>query len=379
MKKGITVILTLLIFIITITGCTLFDPKPFVAQNAPINVPVHALYALSCDNGNALVAIINTDNDSIVGIDTVGSTTERIGGFIVGPQGYIFVTIGYKSATELSNIIRVIDPATGELVKEITLNDYDPRDMIPLPNNQCLVTHPFLAWGDSLFACDMVDLMSVRVTKTLRLRGMVDDLLRLPESGDYYLAVYDPLDSVAGGGMESERFYKFDVNTGDVSNKYILMKQGVIPHFLTDTTFVSWNGMHNNRNYMIYYNFPACEKTDSMYMGSDPISGSIYIHGKYYFGTGNYPYGQNIPDDDILRVIDIKTHTLIKRIKIFSSPRQMYYSDKTDRIYIANDVPGAPIYVLDSNTDNIVDSIVTTGYPGVKGKLITFRFMCRND
>lgn len=369
MKKTIIVI-AFIVVMFSMTGCVLFSnlfkAKPFVANNVPIDIPEHPLYVLtSCDRGNALVAVINLNNDSIAGIDTVGSETEYIEDFTVGPQGYLFVTVANSSATELSNIIRVIDPASGRLVKDIVLNDYSPGKIIPMPDNRCLVEHTLLAWGDSLFACDILNLNTISVEKTLRLRGMVDNLLRLPVKGDYYLIVYDPLDSVPGVGMENERYYKFDINTGEVSNNYFLSKRDCgILDFINDTTYICEGNMQDNRAYLLYFNFPECEVIDSMLIAEsvdDYPSCSIYLKGKYYYGIGNYPYGQKIPGDDMLRVIDPITHTLIKRIKIFSSPSKIYYSHTTDRMYIVNEA-NPSIFIINPNTDNVVDSIVSNQF-----------------
>ena len=353
MKKNM-IFLAIIVISLSLTGCTLFgklfEPVNFTADNSPINVPSHPLYALGeLDNGQDMVAIIDADKDSLVGVDTVASPTEEVGGLTVGPQGYLFVTITDRKGSKKKDMIRVIDPATGEHIKDIILNNYCPRSIYRISNNICLVQHSLLSWGDSLFACDVLDLNAEKVVKTLKLRGIVDGIIKVPETGKYYLAVYDPLDSVPGSNSyESGRYYDFDISSYSVSGEYFVHESEIIPTFIDDTTFVCYAGSL----YISYYDFPAGNFNEFREIGRISVGSGDYLLDIEFIKSFLYLTAKG---NDKMLVFDPFAKQVVKQINVLSEPKGIFYFPNTDKIYVTSDYNR--ISVVDPNTDKMIDSI----------------------
>ena len=87
--------------------------------NAPIELPCHVGYALAYIHRS--IVILDLDRCEAVGIHRICTDDEYVEDFAVSPSGALFVSVSQRGLSA-SNIVRVLDPGTGEVVKEITVS-----------------------------------------------------------------------------------------------------------------------------------------------------------------------------------------------------------------------------------------------------------------
>ena len=184
-------VLALLCPVLGVAGCTYQEAKPFEPNNTAIDLPEHVGYALA----DGVVAVIDLDKYKVVGVQEVYGEDEWAEDFVVGPQGYLFVPINAQGG-KAAKIIRVIDPATGEIVKEIEVSK-GPRMISVVSGDKAIVEHNVVITGEDTFACDVIDMKTSTLVNTFYFGGLAGDSLSSPE-GKSYICISDTRDRYGG-------------------------------------------------------------------------------------------------------------------------------------------------------------------------------------
>ena len=348
--------LLLLFPLVAVTGCGNSSQSPPDFGNAPLQLPQHVGYALA--HIHNCVAVVNLDKDEIVGIHCVATEEESVGDIGVASDGNLFVCISHKGL-ETSNIIRVLNPSTGEITTEIVVSR-GPQRIYSLPGDLAIVEHPFLPYGSQEFACDVIDMNRVLLDKTLYFNGIAAEVLHNPE-GKYFVGVFDAIEKYGGYTV-----VEFDPETRNTVGTPITLH--------TDFGFETVVFATASKMYA------PMEPSESPPTSSTvrPL-GVLEVPSGRLLGTITMPFdvlhmvrvGQKVyvasflgstwtgalgVGKGVVSVVDANTDQVIKTLEVSPGPQHVAYSESTGKLYVA--CVDGKITVIDPATDEVTGTIV---------------------
>jgi DNA-binding beta-propeller fold protein YncE len=339
-----------------VSGCGNSSQAPLDFGNAPVQLPQHVGYALA--HIHNCVAVVDLDKDEIVAIHRVAMEEESVGDIGVASDGTLFVCISHKGL-ETSNIIRVVDPSTGEITTEIVVSR-GPQRTYSVPGDLAIVEHPYLPYGSEEFACDVIDMNRATLDRTLYFKGIAVEVLHNPE-GKYFIGVFDAIEKYGGYTL-----VEFDPETRNTVGTPITLH--------TDFGFET-------------VVFAAASKMYAPMEPSEspPTSSTVRPLGVLEFPSGRLLSTITIPFDvlhmvragqrvyvasflgstwkgalevgkGVVSVVDPNTDQVVKTLEVSPGPQHMAYSESTGKLYVA--CVDGKISVIDTATDEVTGTIV---------------------
>jgi hypothetical protein len=339
-----------------VSGCGNSSQAPLDFGNAPVQLPQHVGYALA--HIHNCVAVVDLDKDEIVAIHRVAMEEESVGDIGVASDGTLFVCISHKGL-ETSNIIRVVDPSTGEITTEIVVSR-GPQRTYSVPGDLAIVEHPYLPYGSEEFACDVIDMNRATLDRTLYFKGIAVEVLHNPE-GKYFIGVFDAIEKYGGYTL-----VEFDPETRNTVGTPITLH--------TDFGFETVVFATASKMYA------PMEPSES-----PPTSSTVRPLGVLEFPSGGLLGTITLPFDvlhmvrvdqkvyvasflgsswkdavevgkGVVSVLDTDTDQVIKTLEVSPGPQHMAYSESTGRLYVA--CVDGKITVIDPATDEVTGTIV---------------------
>ena len=340
-----------------VPGCGITSQTPSDFGNTPIELPQHAGYALAYIEG--CVAVVDLDQNEVVGIHRVAAESELMEDFDVASNGNLFVCIEQKGINTPSKIIRVLNPSTGEIITEIVVS-WGPRRISRLPGDLAIVEHACLPHGSQEYACDVIDMNRMAVDKTLYFKGLAGEVLLRPE-GRYFIGVGDPMQAYGGYTL-----MEFDTRTRDTVGTPITLH--------TDFMFETAVFATASKIYAPMYpsedpptsstvrplgvlEFPSGRLLGTIAMPFDVLH-MVRVGQKVYVASflGSTWKGALEVGKGVVSVVDANTDQVVKTLDVSPGPQHMAYSESTGKLYVAC-VDGR-ITVIDPTTDEVTGTIV---------------------
>jgi len=340
-----------------VPGCGITSQTPSDFGNTPIELPQHAGYALAYIEG--CVAVVDLDQNEVVGIHRVAAESELMEDFDVASNGNLFVCIEQKGINTPSKIIRVLNPSTGEIITEIVVS-WGPRRISRLPGDLAIVEHACLPHGSQEYACDVIDMNRMALDKTLYFKGLAGEVLLRPE-GRYFIGVGDPM-QVYGGYTLVE----FDMKTRDtVGEPITLHTNSMFETALFATASKIYAPLAPGESSptpstvrtLGVLEFPSGKLLGTIAMPFDVLH-MVRVGQKVYVASflGSTWKGALEVGKGVVSVVDANTDQVIKTLDMSPGPQHMAYSEATGKLYVAC-VDGR-ITVIDPTTDEVTGTIV---------------------
>ena len=348
--------------VLSMAGCACQEAKPFEPNNTAIDLPEHVGYALA----HGVVAVIDLDNYEVVGVQEVYGEGEWAEDFVIGPQGYLFVPINAQGGTS-AKIIRVIDPAMGEIIEEIEVSK-GPRMINVVSGDKAIVEHNVVIAGEDTFACDVIDMKTSTLVNTFYFGGPAGDSLSSPE-GKSYICISDTRDRYGG-----DTLVEFDSSSDSLIGDYITPGSDFVLRY---GAFVSSSKLYarmrsseddegNPYGTIAVLQFPSGDLLKTIRVTWAPRS-VILVDNKAYvihYSSGSLEAAE---DERTVSVINIDTDEVVKTFEVAPGPTDIAYSQATGKLYVSH-VRGK-ISVIDPQTDEMVstfrcddDRITTWGF-----------------
>jgi hypothetical protein len=339
-----------------VPGCRSGSQTPPDFANASIELPQHVGYALA--HIERCVAVIDLDKDEIVGIHRVASEDETVGDLGVASNGTLFVSISHKGL-ETSNIIRVLNPGTGEITTEIVVSR-GPQRIYSLPGDLAIVEHPFLPYGSQEFACDVIDMNRATLDRTLYFKGIAVEVLHNPE-GKYFIGVFDAIEKYGGYTL-----VEFDPETRNTVGAPITLHTDFgFETVVFATASKMYAPMEPSESPptsgtvrpLGVLEFPSGRLLSTITMPFDVLH-MVRVGQKVYVASflGSTWTGATEVGKGTVSVVDVNADRVAKTLDVSPGPQHMAYSESAGKLYVA--CVDGKISVIDVTTDEVTDTIV---------------------
>lgn len=336
------------------------EEGPFNPDNTPIVLPEHVGYALASHQNK--IAVIDLAEYEVVGIHRICRDSEYVGDFTIGPDGNLYCSItsvtSWLGGSTSGKIIRMMNPATGKMVDEIEVS-YRPYFIYALPGGKAIVGHTLRPWEEEVYACEVLDMNSNTVAKTLYYKGIVLEVLHPPE-GKFYIGITD-VDQKYGGYTLVE----FDPQTNDTVGEPITLRTDFMfetAAFATSSKIYApkppAEGEMSSGWTLAVLEFPSGNTLKTIPVSDWPHD--IIVVGQKAYVTQFSGVPTLDPENQgTISVIDVNTDQVLKTLTVCTGPQHIAYSESTGKIYVAC-VKGK-ISVIDPSTDTVIKTIVCEG------------------
>jgi len=339
-----------------VSGCGNSSQAPLDFGNAPVQLPQHVGYALA--HIHNCVAVVDLDKDEIVAMHRVAMEEESVGDIGVASDGTLFACISHKGL-ETSNIIRVVDPSTGEITTEIVVSR-GPQRTYSVPGDLAIVEHPYLPYGSEEFACDVIDMNRATLDRTLYFKGIAVEVLHNPE-GKYFIGVFDAIENYGGYTL-----VEFDPETRNtVGTPVTLHTDFGFETVVFATASKMYAPMEPSESPptsstvrpLGVLEFPSGRLLSTITMPFDVLH-MVRAGQRVYVASflGSTWKGALEVGRGVVSVVDPNTDQVIKTLDVSPGPQHMAYSESTGKLYVA--CVDGKISVMDVATDKVIDTIV---------------------
>ncbi len=336
--------------VLGMAGCG--QDKPLDLGNTPIDLPEHVGYALSTTPSGSYIAIIDLANHEIVGVHAVGRNREYAEDFAIAPNGNLFIPINSHGDTA-SNIIRVIDPATGKIVDEIEVS-WGPRMINAVPGGKAIVEHNLLPYGEDTYACDVIDMNTNILVDTLYLDGLATEGLCSP-GGKYFIGILD-----ARGIYGGDTLVEFDPLTSSLVGDFVTLRSdahlGLCAFVSNSKIYVAldssaWDDP-NRYTTIGVLEFPSGQFISDLKVTWAP--NDIVVVGEKAYMT--HSRDSKPLELRTLTIIDTTTDKVIKTLTVCPGPQDMAYSEATGELYVASALPA--VSAIDLNRGEVIKTFL---------------------
>lgn len=331
------------------------QPLPYF-HNSPVQMPQHVGFALA--HIHNCVAVVDLDKDEIVAIHRVAAEEESVGDIEVASDGTLFVSISHRGL-ESSNIIRVVNPGTGEITTEIVVSR-GPQRIYRVPGDLAIVEHPYLPYGSQEFACDVIDMNSVTIHKTLYFNGIAVEVLHSPEDR-YFIGVFDAIEKHGGYTLiEFDTETRSNIGTPITLHTDFMFETAL---FATASKMYApmgpseWPPTPSTVRPLGVLEFPSGQALGTISLPFDVLH-MVRVGEKVYVANflGSTWKGALEVGRGLVSVVDANTDQVIKTIDVSPGPQHMAYSESTGKLYVA--CVDGKISVIDPATDEVAGTIV---------------------
>jgi len=339
-----------------VPGCGDGSQTPLDFGNASIELPQHVGYALAYIHKS--VVVIDLEKSEAVGIHRICTDEEYVEDFAVGPSGALFVSVSQKGLSA-SNIVRVLDPRTGEVMTEITVSR-GPRGIYGLRSGFAVVSHPYLLSGSTEYACDVLDMNRLTLVDTFYFDSVAVEVVYDPE-GRCFIGIADVMEKYGGYTLVEINQY-----TGKILGAPITLHTD----FMFETAlFATASKLYapmepsespptsNAVRPLGVLEFPSGRLLGTVTMPFDVLH-MVRVGQKVYVASflGSTWKGALEAGKGVISVVDANTDQVIKTLDVSPGPQHMAYSESTGKLYVAC-VDGR-ISVIDPATDEVAETIV---------------------
>jgi len=339
------------------------EEGPFNPDNTAIDVPEYVGYALATHSDS--IAVIDLAEYEVVGIHRIGRDKEYVGDFAIGPDGNLYCSVtSIGLATWLGGgssgkTIRVMNPATGEVVDEIEVSER-PLRIATLPGGKALVGHDIFLREEGGYAFEVIDMNSNTVVKTFYFKDFAGETLHSPE-GKFYIGIVDVSEEYGGYTL-----IEFDPQTNDTVGDPITLR--------TDFMFESAAFATSSKIYapkppaeealgnemspsctLAVLEFPSGNLLKTISVPEWPRNIMVAGQKAYvtHFSVGSWQTAEN---QGTVSVIDVNTDQVLKTLEVCLGPQYIAYLESIGKIYVGC-VEGK-ISVIDPSTDKVIETIV---------------------
>jgi DNA-binding beta-propeller fold protein YncE len=339
-----------------VPGCGDGSQTPLDFGNASIELPQHVGYALAYIHKSMVV--IDLEKSEAVGIHRICTDEEYVEDFAVGPSGALFVSVSQKGLSA-SNIVRVLDPGTGEVMTEITVSR-GSRGIYALRSGFAVVSHPYLPSGSTEYACDVLDMNSLTLVDTFYFDSVAVEVVYDPE-GRCFIGIADVMEKYGGYTLVELNQY-----TGEILGAPITLHTD----FMFETAlFATASKLYapmepsespptsSTVRPLGVLEFPSGRLVSTITMPFDVLH-MVRVGHKVYVASflGSTWKGALEVGKGVVSVVDANTDEVIKTIDVSPGPQHMAYSESTGKLYVA--CVDGKISVIDPNTDEVTDTVV---------------------
>jgi len=352
----ITLLLSSIILAITSCGDNILSEYPTYDDNQPITLPENVGYAMS----TPYIGVVNLDTGEILAFyKTTIYEGEEVEDFAVGPDGNLYVPI-HASAQAEDDVypkVRVINPASGKVVTDIEVA-YSPRFISVLPGGKAVVEHNGIPFGETQFACSIINMNTNTLVNTLYFDAIALNALVSP-NGKCYIHLADAAEQLGGSTL-----VEFNLETNTTVGNYITLENSIGAcepiALVTDSKLYVCGALledqkieRNDRPHTLaIYDIPSGKLVKKIDVEKSPSS--IQLIGEKAYLTHN----DGTPKDErvkLISVIDIKSDEVKKTIELPELPRGIAYSQATGYIYVT--CTKGTICVIDPSTDALIKTI----------------------
>lgn len=348
--------LSCLFSLAAVPGCVANNPTPSDFGNASIELPQHVGYALASIHKS--IVVIDLDTCEAVGIHRICTDDEFVEDFAIGPSGALFLSVSQRGMSA-SNIVRVLDPCTGKVMKEIMVSR-GPRRIYGLPSGIALVEHPYLPTGSAEYACDVIDMDRMILVDTMYFRSVAAEILDDPE-GRHFIGIADVMEKYGGYTL-----VELDQSTGELVGVLMTLHTD----FMFETAlFATASKMYapmepsespptsNTVRPLGVLEFPSGKPLGSITLPFDVLH-MVRVGQKVYVASfmGSTWTGALEVGKGVVSVVDANTDLVVKTLNVSPGPQHMAYSESTGRLYVA--CVDGKISVIDTVTDEVTCHIV---------------------
>ena len=357
-KLRLIIVLLLSSIILAVTSCgdNILSEYPTYDDNQPITLPENVGYAMS----TPYIGVIDLDTGKIL---TFHKTTiyegEEVEDFAVGPDGNLYVPIhaSYQAEDDVYPKVRVINPTSGKVVTDIEVA-YSPRFISVLPGGKAVVEHNGIPFGETQFACSIIDMNTNTLVNTLYFDAIALNALVSP-NGKYYIHLADVEEQLGGPTL-----IEFSPETNTTVGSYITLKNSIgicePIAMVTDSKLYGCKALPEDQKIertdrphtLAVYDIPSGKLVKKVDVEKSPYS--IQVMGEKAYLTHN----DGTPKDErvkLISVIDINSDEVIKTIELPELPRGIAYSQATGNIYVT--CTRGTICVIDPSTDTLINTI----------------------
>ena len=357
-KLRLIIILLLSSIILAVTSCgdNILSEYPTYDDNQPITLPENVGYAMS----TPYIGVIDLDTGEIL---TFHKTTiyegEEVEDFAVGPDGNLYVPIhaSYQAEDDVYPKVRVINPTSGKVVTDIEVA-YSPRFISVLPGGKAVVEHNGIPFGETQFACSIIDMNTNTLVNTLYFDAIALNALVSP-NGKYYIHLADAAEQLGGPTL-----VEFNLETNTTVGNYITLENSIGAcepiAMVTDSKLYGCGALPEDQKIertdrphtLAVYDIPSGKLVKKVDVEKSPYS--IQVMGEKAYLTHN----DGVPKEKRVKsisVIDINSDAVIKTIELPELPRDIAYSEATGMLYIA--CTKGTICVFDPATDTLAGTI----------------------
>lgn len=339
-----------------VPGCGDGSQTPLDFGNASIELPQHVGYALAYIHKS--IVVIDLEKSEAVGIHRICADEEYVEDFAVGPSGALFVSVSQKGLSA-SNIVRVLDPGTGEVMTEITVSR-GPRGIYGLRSGFAVVSHPYLPSGSTEYACDVIDMNCMTLVDTLYFDSVAAEVLYDPE-GRCFIGIADVMEKYGGYTLVELNQY-----TGEILRAPVTLHTD----FMFETAlFATASKLYapmepsespptsNTVRPLGVLEFPSGRLVGTITMPFD-FRHMVRVGQKVYVASflGSTWKGALEVGRGVVSVVDANTDEVIKTIYVSPGPQHMAYSESIGKLYVA--CVDGKITVIDTTTDEVTGTIV---------------------
>lgn len=324
--------------------------------NAHIELPCHVGYALAYIHRS--IVILDLDRCEAVGIHRICTDDEYVEDFAVSPSGALFVSVSQRGLSA-SNIVRVLDPGTGEVVKEITVSR-GPRAIYSLPGGLAIVSHPYLPSGSTEYACDVIDMNRMSLVDTLYFSSVAAEVVCDPV-GRHFIGVADVMEVYGGYTL-----VEFDTGMRNtVGTPITLHTDFMFETMVFATASKIYAPMDPSESPptsstirpLGVLEFPSGREVGTITMPFDVLH-MVRVGQKVYVASflGSTWTGALEVGRGVVSVVDTNTDQVINTLEVSPGPQHMAYSESTGKLYVA--CVDGKVSVIDTATDEVVGTIV---------------------
>jgi YVTN family beta-propeller protein len=339
-----------------IPGCGNGSQMPPDLGNESLELPHHVGYALAYIHKS--VVVLDLEQSEAVGMQRICTDDEYVEDFTIGPSGALFVSVSQRGLSA-SNIVRVLDPSTGRVIKQITVSR-GPRRIYSLPSGFAIVEHPYLPSGSTEYACDVIDMNCMTLVDTLCFDSVAAEVLYDPE-GRCFIGIADVMQKYGGYTL-----VELNESTGEAVGAPTTLHT----EFMFETALFAtmskmyapmepseWPATSSTVRPLGVLEFPSGRLLGTITVPHDVLH-MVRVGQKVYVASflGSTWKGALEVGKGLVSVVDANTDQVIKTLDVSPGPQHMAYSESTGKLYVA--CVDGKISVIDTSADEVTATIV---------------------